>query len=54
MTLSHYGHLVDTTGDEPYCAECEVPIGDSATVDGNLKARERHERTLEDGTEVSE
>lgn len=58
--LSHYGHLVDTTGEameehgSPYCTECEVPITEEATRDGKTKAAYRQERTLSDGTEISD
>lgn len=56
--FSHYGHLLDSTDDTikkygvPYCTECEVPISQASTEDGEVKAAERQERTLEDGTVI--
>lgn len=54
--LSHYGHLVDNTETTrvefgaPYCQDCDSPINERSTLEGNAKANKRREETLEDGT----
>jgi hypothetical protein len=56
---SHRGHAVDTTEDTvreykaPYCTDCEVPVTEPSTEDGEVKAAERRDRTLEDGTVIA-
>lgn len=49
-TLSHYGHNVDTTQETPFCTDCEVPVDQPSTEDGEVKYADRRDRTLEDGT----
>lgn len=56
--FSHYGHLIDATDEAhkqygaPFCQECEVPVSEPATEDGEKRALDRQDRTLEDGTVI--
>lgn len=50
ITLSHYGHEVDLTENTPFCIDCEVPVSESSTEDGDKKFLDRKDNTLEDGT----
>lgn len=56
VTLSHYGHLINATEEmqqiygTPFCEECNVPLTEESTEDGDVKAAERREGMLEDGT----
>lgn len=52
VTRSHYGHSVDATipGDIPFCNDCKVNINEPSTEDGEKKALDRADRTLQDGT----
>lgn len=52
--LSHHGHLVDATQTPPFCTDCEVPVTEESTEDGDVKAADRRDRTLADGTEIPE
>lgn len=55
--MSHYRHAVDSTPETmakyngvAYCTDCEVPVSEYSTEDGDVKALNRADRTLEDGT----
>lgn len=47
---SHYDHNVDVTSKPPYCQDCEVPVTEPSTEDGEKKYQDRKDRYLEDGT----
>lgn len=57
---SHYNHNVDITEESflefggPYCTDCEVVIGDEATLAGKKKAQRREDMTLPDGTVIGD
>ena len=57
---SHYNHNVDITEEAyqdyggPYCTDCEVVIGDEATLAGKKKAQRREDMTLPDGTVIGD
>lgn len=53
IVKSHYGHNVDATQTPPWCEDCEVPVDELSTEDGDKKAKDRDERTLSDGTEIN-
>lgn len=53
-TMSHYGHNVSLLDNSPFCTDCEVPMTEFSTEDGEVKARNRADRTLSDGTEIPE
>lgn len=50
--MTHYGHDVVSTGpgDLPFCNDCQVNINEASTEDGEVKARDRADRMLADGT----
>jgi hypothetical protein len=56
VVRSHYGHNVDSTEEAmkeygvPFCTDCQVPVNEESTEDGEVKALERAENTLSDGT----
>lgn len=51
-TYSHLGHNVDMTLDMPWCSDCEVPVNEPSTEDGEVKALNRKDSQLEDGTPI--
>lgn len=54
IVLQHYNHLIDKTKEPLFCIDCRVNINEASTEDGEVKAAERQERTLSDGTEIEE
>lgn len=54
IAKSHYGHNVDTTQVPMWCTDCDVPITEHSTEDGDVKAADRKDKTLSDGTIIDE
>lgn len=58
VVYGHRQHNVDATEEttkqygSPFCTDCEVPVTEPATMDGDIKATERRDRTLSDGTPI--
>lgn len=52
IVRSHYGHDVDQKTAPPLCLDCNVPVTQPSTEDGDKKALDRQERTFSDGTEI--
>lgn len=58
IVKSHYGHNVDSSAealkkyDVPFCTDCQVPVNQDSNEDGEVKAADRKDRTLADGTEI--
>lgn len=58
IVRSHYGHNVDASETAmaeykvPFCTDCQVPVDEASTEDGDVKAADRRDRTLADGTEI--
>lgn len=58
VVATHYGHNVDSTEEAqreygvPYCTDCEVPVNEPSTEDGEVKAANRRDTHLEDGTPI--
>lgn len=58
--MGHYRHNIDVTEEAiqehggAWCSDCEVLVSEPSTEDGEVKAAERQERSLADGTEVPE
>lgn len=56
IVRGHYGHDVDITEESkaeygaPYCTDCGVVVTEPATEDGEVKAQDRADRSLSDGT----
>lgn len=56
--MGHYEHEIDATEDAirehrvPFCVDCQVPVNQPSTEDGEVKARDRADRTLADGTVI--
>lgn len=54
IVKTHYGHDVDKTSRLPWCRDCEVPVSEPSTEDGEVKAKEREETHLSDGTKIED
>lgn len=60
IVRSHYGHAVDITEEAkaehgaPFCTDCQVPVIQPSTEDGEVKAQDRADRTLSDGTIIED
>lgn len=52
IVRSHYRHNVDATVDPPFCTDCEVPVSEPATEDGEKKYLDRKDQRLADGTPI--
>lgn len=58
VVASHYGHNVDSTKEaidehgKPYCQDCEVTVDQPSTEDGEVKAADRRDHELSDGTRI--
>lgn len=59
-TASHYGHFVDSSKEamdeygKPFCTDCGVTVDESANEDGDVKAANRRDKTLADGTVIDD
>lgn len=59
-TAGHYGHFVDSSQEameqygKPFCTDCGVTVDKPANEDGDVKAADRRDRTLSDGTVIDE
>lgn len=55
---THIGHHIDksikTVGlhGTPFCLDCQVPLSEPSTEDGEVKAKDRADRELSDGTKI--
>lgn len=50
----HYGHDVDTEQAPPFCNDCQVPVTEGSTEDGEVKYQDRKDRYLSDGTPIED
>lgn len=57
--MSHFRHNVDSTVETmaehngvAFCTDCGVPVNQPSTEDGEVKAADRRDRTLADGTPI--
>jgi len=48
----HYGHEVDSDQVPPMCLDCQVPVTEPATEDGEKKYLDRRDNHFEDGTPI--
>lgn len=55
---SHTGHDVDVTQNPPFCRDCEVPVTEHSTEDGDKKFLDRRDdeerNMLSDGTRIDD
>ncbi len=49
---THRDHIIAIKGDMPFCTNCNVPVSQPSTEDGDVKALNRKDRMLSDGTEI--
>lgn len=55
---THHGHNVDSTQQafieygRPFCTDCQVPVDQPSTEDGDVKALNRRDDELADGTKI--
>jgi hypothetical protein len=53
IVVSHTGHDVTyEEGKTPFCNDCQVPVSEPSTEDGEVKAKEREDNRLSDGTRI--
>jgi hypothetical protein len=56
VVVSHVGHDVDTRADPPFCRDCQGPLTEPSTEDGDKKALDRRDdeerNQLSDGTRI--
>lgn len=48
----HTNHDVELNSKPPFCNDCQVPVTEPATEDGEKKYKDREDRYLSDGTPI--
>jgi hypothetical protein len=54
IVRSHTRHDVDTDQKPPFCRDCQVPVTQPSTEDGEKKYQDREDRQLSDGTIIDQ
>jgi hypothetical protein len=52
IVRSHTRHHVDVSQKPPFCFDCQVPVTEPSTEDGEKKYKDRKDRHLSDGTPI--